>query len=258
MTGPPRQTSAEGTLRTYAAETARRVSEVAGDRLIGVWLVGSAALQDYDPGRSDVDVQAVTTFRLSLAEREQLVARLAHEALPVPARGLEFVLYAAEDLQAAGGPRFQLNLNTGPRLEHHLAYEAADDPGFWFTIDVDIARWTAVPLLGPPPAEVFPELPRAMVATAVLEGLDWWSEHSGTPTQTLLSACRSWAWATDGRWRSKGESARWAMPRLADPRPVEAALRVRAGEDVQPPTAQDADQVVAAARAALRSAGAAG
>src|SRR3954447_3371345 len=119
---------------------ARRVHNALRGRLVGVWLVGSAALDDYDPRRSDADVQAVATERLSLSERRALAAELEHEALPTPGRGLEFVLYAAEDLEAAGGPRFQLNLNPGPRMEHHVAYDAEEDPRFWFTIDVSIAR----------------------------------------------------------------------------------------------------------------------
>jgi hypothetical protein len=139
-------------------------------------------------------------------------------------------------------------------MAHHVAFDAEDDPGFWFTIDVDIACSSAVPLIGPPAAGVFPALPRAQVAAAVLEGLDWWSTHSGTPTQTLLSACRSWAWAADGRWRSKSDGARWARTRLPDPSGVDAALRVRAGEPAEPPGPEDAAVVVAAARAALRAA----
>ncbi|WP_448625413.1 aminoglycoside adenylyltransferase domain-containing protein [Geodermatophilus sp. URMC 64] len=238
-------------MRDYADAVAGRVHDALGTRLVGVWLVGSAVLGDFDPRRSDIDIQAVASGPLPLAERQDLAARLTHESLPVPARGLEFVLYAAGDLAAEGGPRFQLNLNTGPRMDAHVAYDAAEDPGFWFTIDVDIARNTAVPLLGPPAADVFPDLPRELVATAVLQGLDWWSRHSGTPTQTLLSACRSWAWATDGRWRSKSESARWAIARLPEPDGVEAALRNRAGEG-GPPGRDDVEEVVAEARAALQ------
>jgi hypothetical protein len=241
-------------VRSHADEVARRTREVLGERLVGVWLVGSAALGDFDPERSDIDVQAVAAEPVPLADRRALAERLTHAALPVPARGLEFVLYARQDLADPAGPRFSLNLNTGPRMAQHVAFDAAEDPGFWFVIDVDIARSSAVPLIGPPAADVFPALPRARVATAVLEGLDWWSTRSGTPTQTLLSACRSWAWATDGRWRSKTESARWARTRVRDPGGIDAALRLRAGEAAEPPGPADAAAVVDAARAALRSA----
>src|SRR3712207_1407639 len=213
-------------LDSYVSEVARRVHDALGSRLVGVWLVGSAALQDYDPQRSDVDVQAVATERLPLPQRRHLAGRLEHATLPNPARGLEFVLYADGDLAAAGGPRYQLNLNTGPRMDHHLAYEADDDPRFWFTIDVSIARQSGRALIGPPAAAVFPELGRELLATAVLEALDFYAGAPGDLDAALLSACRAWAWAVDGMWRSKGDSARWVMERVADPSPDRKSTRL--------------------------------
>ena len=47
----------------YLAELVGRLRAVAGERLVGAWLVGSAALGDFDPARSDLDVQAVTAER---------------------------------------------------------------------------------------------------------------------------------------------------------------------------------------------------
>ena len=232
-------------------EVARRVREALGERLIGVWLVGSAALDDYDPRRSDIDVQAVATERLASDERRALVGHLEHEALPNPARGLEFVLYARDELADPAGPRFQINLNTGERMEHHVAYDAGEDPRFWFTLDVSIARQRAVPLIGPPAEQVFPELPESLVAGAVLEGLEWYRRAPGAPDQALLSACRAWAWAGDRRWRSKAESARWALSRLKDPSPVERALLRRDGKPAIAPTPHEIDAVIARARAAL-------
>jgi hypothetical protein len=255
MTRMTPRPAAGSALETYVAEVARRVQEVVGDRLVGVWLLGSAAMQDYDPVRSDIDLQAVTTERLGRSERERLVGRLAHEVLPNPARGLEFVLYAREDLTDAAGPRLQLNLNTGARMERHVAYDADGEPQFWFTIDVSIARQHGRPLVGPPAADVFPEPPRHLVGTALLEALDFYAGLPGAPEQRLLSACRTWAWAVDGRWRSKGDSARWAVQQLADAGPLERALRLRDGEPVLPLTPAEVEGVVACARAALAEAG---
>lgn len=102
---------------------ARRISDRLGHRLSGAWLVGSAALGDFALGRSDLDIQAVTTAIVPERERRQLALILSHEALPCPARGLEFVLYAEPDLHRADGPAFQLNLNTGARIARHVALD---------------------------------------------------------------------------------------------------------------------------------------
>jgi predicted nucleotidyltransferase len=240
----------------YPQAVRARLEAHLGDRLVAAWLAGSAALGDFDAARSDVDIQAVASERLGEDERLALAAALAHEALPVPARGLEFVLYAREDLDDPAGPAFQLNLNTGARMDHHVALRPREDPRFWFVVDVSIARQRALPLAGAAPAEVLPEPPRALVAASLAQALSWYDEHGGAPVQTLLSACRTWAWATDGRWRSKGESARWAAGRLEDGEPVLRALRLRDGGPGEAPSEDEVAVVLRAARRALADAAA--
>src|ERR1044071_4401071 len=122
-------------LRTYLDELTGRVQARLGDRLLAAWVVGSSALGDFDPERSDVDVQAVSDGRLPRAELEALVGELSHYALPCPVRGLEFVLYAREDRADPRGRAFSLTPNTGPRMDHHAGYEPEAEPRFWFTLD---------------------------------------------------------------------------------------------------------------------------
>jgi predicted nucleotidyltransferase len=226
----------------YLDELVARLRRVAGDRLVGVWLMGSAALGDFDPRRSDLDVQAVTSERLPLAEREAIVAALEHETLPVPARGLEFVLYAREDLEHAA---YELNLNTGPRMDRHVSFDADGDPRFWFVIDLSIGREHARALTGPPAADVFPSLTRPLIAASLRQAMEFFAAEDPSGAQLVLAACRTWAWAAEGRWLSKGEAADWAQARLDDPAPViDAAAR-------RPVTAAAREAVVARARTAL-------
>ena len=214
--------------------------------------MGSVALGDFDPRRSDLDVQAIAGGRPARLELEALAAELSHPALPCPVRGLELVLYTREGLHDPRGPAFALNLNTGPRMEQHVALDPADDPRFWFVIDVSIARQHAIALHGPSADAAFPEPPRALVAASLREALDWYAGHGGSPAQTILSACRTWAWAADGRWRSKGQSATWAQERLPDPGPVDRALRAREGAAGAAAPGDD-DVAVVLARASRRA-----
>jgi PAS domain S-box-containing protein len=213
-------------IEAYLAELADRLSARLRDRLVGAWVIGSGALGDFDPQRSDIDVQAVSAVRLPRAELEALAAELSHDALPCPVRGLEFVLYAQEDLPDPRGPAFSLNLNSGPGMEHHAGFEAEAEPRFWFVLDVAIAREHSRALAGLEPAAVLPALPRGLVRASLRDSLEWFRAHDAG--QAVLAACRAWAWATDGRWLSKGEAAAWAMARLDDPAPVADALRRRA------------------------------
>ena len=231
----------------YLAELVDRLRAVAGERLVGAWLVGSAALGDFDPARSDLDVQAVTAERLSRVERRLIVETASHEALPCPVRGLELVLYAREELMV---PAYELNLNTGPRMERRVSYDAGEEPRFWFVLDLAISREHGIPLAGPPSRDVIPELPRATVLEALREALTWYAGEGGDEAQTVLAACRAWAWASDGVWRSKGEAADWARGRMADPDPVDRALAHRDDPAAPPPSAREREALVSCALAA--------
>jgi hypothetical protein len=192
-----------------------------GDGLVGAWLFGSAALGDFDPARSDVDVQAVATERLPERERRALADALA--AVPCPVRGLEFVLYAREDLAT---PTPQLNLNHGPRMGHRLDLEVPAGEWFWFTIDVAIGREHGRTLAGPPAGEVFPAPDDERIGAALRAGLAF---HPA-------AAPRAWAWAAERRWLTKPQAERWAAERLG----------------VQPPlTRAEAERVAGAAAEAL-------
>ena len=232
----------------YLEDVVSRLRRHAGERLVGVWLLGSAALGDFDPDRSDLDVQAVTSEPLTLAERQAIVAGLVHEALPVPARGLELVLYARDDLDQAA---YQLNLNSGPRMDRHVSFEADRDPRFWFVIDLSIGRAHGRALAGPEIANVVPELPRPLVVRALREALDWFDANDSGGASAVLAACRAWAWASDGVWLSKGDAARWAQDRLADPGPVARAMGLRADPSQPGLTVGERQAVLGAARAAL-------
>jgi len=219
----------------YLAELVRRLRARLGERLVAAWVIGSSALGDFEASRSDIDVQAVSSTRLDRPDLQALAADLS--AVPCPVRGLEFVLYAREDLTDPLGPAFSLNLNTGPGMTHHEGYDPDAEPRFWFTLDVAIAREHARPLIGPHPAEVLPALPRALLLERLRDSLAFWGELGGA--QAVFAACRAWAWAHDGRWRSKGEAAAWAVARLDDPSAVAAALIARA--DPSAPGPMEAD-----------------
>ena len=216
----------------YLAALVARLGDALGDRLVGAWLFGSGALGDLDPATSDLDVQVVTTVRLPRAERERLTARVSHPELPCPVRGLELVVYARDDLENPLGPAFQVNLNTGPRMTQHVAYDPSEDPRFWFVLDVAIGREAGRTLAGPPPAEVFPELPVPLVLDSLQQALAWFAANDPRGGQAALAAARAWAWAEEGRWLAKGPAAVWLASRVTrelEARSRAATLRARRG-----------------------------
>ncbi len=232
----------------YVAELVARTRAVLGGDLLAVCLMGSGALGDYRPERSDIDVAVIARRALALRAREALVGAVEHDALPCPARGLELVVYDPGGLADADGPAYLVNLNTGPRMAHDVSYDPAENPRFWFTLDVAIGRTLGLTLTGPPPDRLFPELPDALLRRAAHESLEWWWANGGHPFTAVLAACVAWRWAETGTWASKGAAARWGADRGPEPAVVRAALARREGDDERPLDAAAAGRFVGMVR----------
>jgi predicted nucleotidyltransferase len=178
--------------------------------LEAVYLVGSAASGAFDDVRSDVDVVAVTEAELTEAERLSLVR--AVEALPVPARKLELVVYSREGA-AAPEPSWQINLNTG----EHFTFDPHDESPHWFVIDRAIAEQHAVPLYGPRWHELFAPVERERVLEAIEQSLAWQEAEDPVGRSSVLNNVRAWHWLETGEWVSKPEAAAALREKLRSP-----------------------------------------
>ena len=178
--------------------------------LVGVYLMGSAAMGADVPGVSDLDVWALVAGSVAPRSRRRFVGRVDHAALPCPARGLELVVARFVE------PIVELNLDDGPRMERRVALGAAGEPRHWFVLDAAIGREHGRALTGPPPAEAFPPVPRSLQLVAIAESLDWYAEHEPDNRKAVLTAARGLRYVLEGRWTSKEDAARWAAARRPD------------------------------------------
>lgn len=175
--------------REYLDELTARLRRALDLR--GVYLIGSAALGGYRPGKSDLDVLAVSATPVTAGQRAAVVATCRHEALPCPARKLELVVYAPD------GETVELNLNTG-RDET----ETPDVDGFWFVLDRAIAHRYAHPLLGPPPQQAIAAPADDAVDRALDEQVAWYEANEpGEPAR--IAAARARAYRETGTWARK-------------------------------------------------------
>jgi hypothetical protein len=221
----------------YDAELVARSRGVLGDELAAVYAAGSWALGDYVPGRSDLDRLVVSAEPLRDGQAGALVEALRHEALPVPARKLELVVYARAAVERpTPGAAFELNLNTGEGRPHHATTNPEAEPGHWFVLDRAIARERGIALVGPPALTLFAPLPRQWLRAALRESLAWHAANPevAEPENTVLNACRAWFFLVEGRWASKDEAAEWALEREPGLGLVRDAVALRRGEGAGP------------------------
>jgi len=229
---------------TYLGQVAKTLQRHLESRLVGVYLFGSAAYSAYEPGISDLDVQAVVSGSLSEREREEIAGILAHQTLPCPARRLEFVCYALPSISAATRhPRFELNFNTGADEPDHLSLDPSEEASHWFLLDIAIGRALGHPLMGPQPAQLFSPVPRLWHLEAIADSLVWHSVHEPTSANMVLNACRGWRYAATGAFGSKLAGSAWARLQPGCPAVVEEAERHRRGGP--PPGASATKELIA-------------
>jgi hypothetical protein len=195
----------------YLHALTARLRRVLTSELVGVYAGGSFALGDYDRSRSDLDVSAVTRNRTPRETAQEVVEAISHEALPSPARGLEFVLYPLETARAGGvEPGFDLNLNSGRGLGFRADFEAAEGEAHWFAIDRSVLASHGVVLLGPPAPTIFRSASRANLLPLLAETLSWYLRADLLGLDAILNACRAVFYAREGAWASKHTAGRWA------------------------------------------------
>ncbi|KAI9932611.1 hypothetical protein ASPWEDRAFT_33496 [Aspergillus wentii DTO 134E9] len=227
-------------VEAYLAELVKRLTVYLKDQLVGVYLLGSASYDAYEPGLSDLDVQAIVKDQLDTAEKQAVIRRLNQAALPCPATKLEFVVYTQSAVYPASRhPRFELNLNTGLHQPDHISLDPANESSHWFLLDIAMGRELGRNLYGPDTTDAFGAIPRRWVLEAIANSLDWHQANEVNSANSVLNACRGWRFIVTGEFSSKLDGARWAIQQQGCPDIVRHAIAARKTGDELP-----ADQVM--------------
>jgi hypothetical protein len=197
--------------RAYLDELVRRLRELLGPELVGVYAGGSWALGGYEPGRSDLDVAVVVRMPLTDEVAPRIVTELRHESFPCPARGLELVVYTERAARTPTvEPGFELNLNTGHGLTFRADREPQPGERHWFAIDRSVLCEHGIALLGPPAADVFAPIAPNDLRPVLADVLRWYEREAPESEDAVLNAGRSLRFARDGTWLPKPALRAWA------------------------------------------------
>ncbi|MEY2431078.1 MAG: hypothetical protein QOC92_803 [Acidimicrobiaceae bacterium] len=214
----------------YGRQVVASLQEVLGDALVGIYYVGSIALGGYVAGESDIDIVAVSARAIPDQEKPSIASAVVDTTMSCPTRGLEFTLYRREVAESSPvGADFELNANGGPRMARAIHLESRAEPRFWYVLDRAIAHRCGVVIGGPPPAEVFAEVPRRLLLDVMIESMRWHREHEKATLYSVLNASRAWRFAAEDTLGSKLEGAAWARERWSSPQVIDAAVDLRHG-----------------------------
>ena len=237
----------------FAQTLARSCAGALGETVAGVILHGSLTLDDYVPGRSDVDLLVVvdppSDARLC-ALVEAMASRRAEAPGPVDLRLVTRQVAASPTPAPPMEAYLQLTPSSGVRVEARRHPAERD-----LAVELSVCRAHGRSLLGAAPAELIGEVPdRWVVAAGDAQLADWQAIGDDPPYAelTVLTACRVWRFAEEGRHGSKAAAGEWVLGRDPTLGVVGDALRRRHGDTRIDPA--QVGQLLAVVRARLAKA----
>jgi len=216
----------------FGDQVAAVLARLLGNEVVGVYFVGSVALDGYIPGESDIDIAAVAVSALTANQRQQVAAAIIEMSAACPTRGLEFTLYRRDIAGSpAVGADFEVNANGGPRMPVAVHLDASAELGFWYVLDRAIAHRSGLAISGAPARSVFADAPRSTLLEAMYQSVSWHRAHEKATVYSVLNACRAWRFVELDVLGSKLEGAEWARFRWPDTDVIDASVALRRGED---------------------------
>ncbi len=224
------------------ARLAKGAREVAGDRLVALWLTGSLTYGDFDRGSSDIDYLAVLTEPLGPEQRRALEALHAEIAVRLPAW--------ADRIEGSWIPQDWLASIVPPAEGRPYvnggAFWEPDPPyGNEWLINLYALRERGVALAGPEPRALIPPIDIGDVRRASARDLhaEWvptledagFFASSHHQAYVTLTMCRILHRAERDEVESKRVAAAWVKSRWPEPWLVDLVDRAegwRHGEDL--------------------------
>ncbi len=223
----------EPVINDYLNSLTIRVEQTLGDRLIGLYVSGSFAYNDF-AGRSDIDVLAVSAKTLPHKLKEKLAREISHDNLNCPAAGLDFILADFDCASSAPeNPTFEFAISTGENWETEVEYGGVYDE---LSLDFAICRKYGQTLYGLAPVEVFAVVPDERLKEILRKIIEWHRKHIFHPFHdplghyAVLNACRAWRFAEEKVLCSKTGGGEWLLAREPSQKVVKDALDIRLGK----------------------------
>ncbi|MEM6498659.1 MAG: aminoglycoside adenylyltransferase domain-containing protein [Pseudomonadota bacterium] len=256
MSLSPDPLQTDSSIAAYLEEVVRIQSELLGNDLTALFLHGSLVQDDYRPGSSDIDILGAVSRPISAEQRSDLVARLKHETLRVPAHGLELIRCKRDDLRAPTAcVPYDFALSTGQEWGLRVETEGATSD---ILVHMQLCRQSGIALAGPAASEVFGQVPCEWLRIGLLGELQWHREDLQTnPTgqaiaNAVLNAARSLQAAETGTILSKTGGALWWLSRWPQDAAVAMAMDYRSGRTTKAPSLRLALEFVRSAIAAIQ------
>ena len=220
-------------VQAYVQSLVRVCTDVLGEDLTSVWIVGSLVMRDFDMRRSDIDVLVTCATSVSRDAKEALARRLIHNTLPCPAHGVDLLIYVASELmELRRTPRYEFSISSGLDWNDEIDLGGAYPGGL---IDLAAARAVGISVFGPGPRDVVGRCSEDWVLEELAHGVRWHTTrihdpfHDPTGSNAVLNGCRALHFLSHREFVSKSAGATWFLEKQAVPVVAEALAEREAG-----------------------------
>jgi Domain of unknown function (DUF4111)/Nucleotidyltransferase domain len=242
----------------FAELLARSCGRAIGETVAGVILHGSLTLGDYVPGRSDVDLLVVVDDPLTDTQFTALTEAVAALRPRAPGRVDLRVVTRQAAAAPTPAPPLDASIELTPGSGSELSVERRHVGERDLVVEFSMCRAHGRSLLGAAPAELLGEVPAEwLLAVGDAQLADWEAIGDDPPHAelTVLTTCRIWRLAEEGRHGSKTAAGAWALRRDPTLTVVRAALARRCGESNEPLDPAQVAKLLSLVRARLAQAG---
>jgi predicted nucleotidyltransferase len=251
--GRPDQSIAASTQAAlqFAHALARASTRALGNTVAGVLLHGSLTLDDYRPGRSDIDLLVVVDDPLSETQAAALSGAVG-DARPRATTRVDLrVVTRAVAAAPSPAPPMEVEIRIDPRRQPSLQAHGRHPGERDLVVEFSICRVHGRSILGASPAELIGDVPHKWVLDVGDAQLADWQAIGDDPRYaelTVLTACRLWRFAETGEHCSKAAAGAWALERHPSLRAVRDALDQREGDPTPRIDAADVQHLLALVR----------
>jgi hypothetical protein len=222
-----------------------------------VILHGSLTLGDYLSGRSDVDLLAVVDEPLTDDQMAALIQAVEAHRPQAPGRVDLRVVTRYVAASPTLVPPMEVYIEITPGSGSGLYVERRHPGERDLVVEFSMCRAHGRSLVGADPAELIGEVPAEWVLAVGDAQLADWQAIDDDPKHaelTVLTTCRIWRFAEEGRYSSKPAAGAWALGRDPTLQVVRDALAQRHGDPARRIDPAQVAQLLAVVRARLAEA----
>jgi len=210
----------------FLSEFVQIFRDAFGNRLVGVYLHGSLAMQTFNPISSDVDLLVVVRDSLSWDEKHSVGQRLLQLSEQAPPNGLEMSILTLDNLNPFQYPTpYELHFANSNKVRYEQGTidfsSGLTDPDLAAHFVITKAR--GICLYGEAISAIFPDVPAKDYLDSIAQDSEWSYGNimqgadegkCAVPVYAVLNFCRVLTFIDQGLITSKTEGGRWASDNL--------------------------------------------